>query len=299
MSSIDMMLLAFFAGIAAFFNPCGFAMLPAYVSYQLGSGQAEGHWLRSTLKGLSVGAVTSAGFFTVFGAAGLVIATVGSTMMKYVPWLAAAVGLGLIVLGVVMLFSRGFSFAQLAETLAARLAPRSSNPGHEASMPSGAGFFYFYGVGYAITSLGCTISLFMAYVVAPALTSSFLSGLLNFVGYASGMTVMMLLLSIALVYSRGGFRRTSRPVVVLTGVLVPLALLVFILLSTNATAVAAVLSGPNKIMIPSFGAALGLMLVFFARGWMRLFQTINALVLVGAGAYLIYYQLIYSGVLRF
>lgn len=194
MSSIDMMLLAFFAGIAAFFNPCGFAMLPAYVSYQLGSGQAEGHWLRSTLKGLSVGAVTSAGFFTVFGAAGLVIATVGSTMMKYVPWLAAAVGLGLIVLGVVMLFSRGFSFAQLAETLAARLAPRSSNPGHEASMPSGAGFFYFYGVGYAITSLGCTISLFMAYVVAPALTSSFLSGLLNFVGYASGMTVMMLLL---------------------------------------------------------------------------------------------------------
>ncbi|MBM3946835.1 MAG: cytochrome c biogenesis protein CcdA, partial [SAR202 cluster bacterium] len=30
---------AFFAGVAALVNPCGIAMLPAYIGYQIGQGQ--------------------------------------------------------------------------------------------------------------------------------------------------------------------------------------------------------------------------------------------------------------------
>ncbi len=40
---------SFSAGMTAFFNPCGFAMLPAYVSYYLGQEGEAGRDLRGGL----------------------------------------------------------------------------------------------------------------------------------------------------------------------------------------------------------------------------------------------------------
>ena len=67
--------LAFAAGLVATVNPCGFAMLPAYLSYFMGIADARdgGVPLGSALK---VGAVVSSGFLLVFGVAGVLI-TVG------------------------------------------------------------------------------------------------------------------------------------------------------------------------------------------------------------------------------
>ena len=62
--------LAFGAGLLATFNPCGFAMLPAYLSYFMGlnddADRGRGASLRSAL---TVGAVVSFGFLLVFGIA--------------------------------------------------------------------------------------------------------------------------------------------------------------------------------------------------------------------------------------
>ncbi len=61
--------LAFVAGVVTFFNPCGFALLPAYVAHYLGqrtisgSSPARGSWLESGWRGLSLGLIVSAGFF--------------------------------------------------------------------------------------------------------------------------------------------------------------------------------------------------------------------------------------------
>ena len=66
--------LAFTAGLVATVNPCGFAMLPAYLAYFLGlEGEARPLAARTILRALTVGAVVSAGFLTVFGLAGVLI----------------------------------------------------------------------------------------------------------------------------------------------------------------------------------------------------------------------------------
>ena len=65
--------LAFAAGLVATVNPCGFAMLPAYLSYFMGIDE-ENQGRPAALRGaLVVGAIVSAGFLVVFGLAGILI----------------------------------------------------------------------------------------------------------------------------------------------------------------------------------------------------------------------------------
>ena len=81
--------LAFAAGMVAAFNPCGFAMLPAYLALVIngeddpGSGQALGRALAAT-------AAMAAGFLTVFGLFGLLTVSVASTVQQYAPYLTVA-----------------------------------------------------------------------------------------------------------------------------------------------------------------------------------------------------------------
>ena len=65
--------LAFLTGMLATVNPCGFAMLPTYLAYFIGSGPGAGR-KRPLLAGLQAGVALSAGFATVFVTAGLLAA---------------------------------------------------------------------------------------------------------------------------------------------------------------------------------------------------------------------------------
>ena len=58
---------AFTAGIIAAFNPCGMAMFPAYVGYQIGSISGSNSVLRLTITGLTRGVAVTLGFVTVLG----------------------------------------------------------------------------------------------------------------------------------------------------------------------------------------------------------------------------------------
>ena len=66
---------AFGAGVAAAFNPCGFAMLPAYMGLYLGIGSDEerSSFVGQLGKALLVGISVTAGFVLLFAVAGAVI----------------------------------------------------------------------------------------------------------------------------------------------------------------------------------------------------------------------------------
>ena len=53
---------AFGAGMVAAFNPCGAAMLPAYVGYQLSIGAETSNPLSAVMRGFYLGGVVTAGF---------------------------------------------------------------------------------------------------------------------------------------------------------------------------------------------------------------------------------------------
>ena len=55
MPSFDLLAFPFAAGLVAAFNPCGFAMLPTYLTYFLGLEDENTSVAKSVLRGASVG----------------------------------------------------------------------------------------------------------------------------------------------------------------------------------------------------------------------------------------------------
>ncbi len=233
---LDLISWSFGAGIFAFLNPCGFAMLPAYVAHYLGR-EEEGHRtpLRAFIRGLSLGGVVSAGFVTVFAALGGIVSLIGGAVGATLPWVGALIGLGLIGLGVSMLLGKAASLPVL-ERLGDKITQVRGNAGQR-DLP----FYYLYGITYALASTGCTLPVFMI-VVGNAFSGGVLNGFVQFGAYTLGMALMMIALSVVMAFS--------------------------------------------KELIISFIPQL-----------MRVMRWIGGLAVIAAGAYLVYYNLIYSGIL--
>ena len=91
--------LALGSGLVAAFNPCGFAMLPAYLSYFLGlESDDETNTGSNILRGLVVGLTLTAGFVLLFTVIGVLTSTVissgtiqtsASAAETFRPWIAS------------------------------------------------------------------------------------------------------------------------------------------------------------------------------------------------------------------
>lgn len=188
------------AGFIAAFNPCGFAMMPAYLSYFLGFDQQENRTqAQSILRGLQVGLTLCVGFLLVFGVIGALAATVLSqgAVGGWTAYVTFSLGILLGVLGLAMLL--GF---QLKLSL-----PRFQKGGGSRSLVS----IFLFGVSYAIVSLGCTIPVFFGTVVVAFQSRNFGQGLLVFLAYGSGLGIVILTLTLAMALARNeivaGMRR--------------------------------------------------------------------------------------------
>lgn len=168
------------AGMLAAVNPCGFALLPAYLSFLVLGDDSPG---RRTAVGraLVLTAAMTLGFAVTFGVFGLVVAPVASSVQQHLPWFTIALGVLLLGLGVWLLVGRQIPGFNL------RGATGGSGKPITRSVPSMFGF----GVSYAIASLGCTIGPFLAIVVANFDASSIVAGVGLFLAYALGMGLLV------------------------------------------------------------------------------------------------------------
>ncbi len=161
-------------------------MLPTYASYYLGGRKSEAPSISSgVFKGLGLGLLITLGFISVFASSGFLISLLGRSLLQYVPWLAIAIGFGLVGLGLLLVTGRSVYLS-----LPSRL---NINP-----LRKGRGSIYLFGVAYAIASLSCTIPLFLLVVLQALSTGGLVSGFAIFLSYAVGMGVMMTILSVAL-----------------------------------------------------------------------------------------------------
>lgn len=196
----------FGAGMVAAVNPCGFAMLPAYLALYLGINDQEAVG-RSTVRrfgnALAVAGAVSAGFVVLFLVAGSLISAFGNALLGAAPWLGIFIGLGLVVIGVLMLAGRTVS-----TDVFERLADRVSRPGER----TWRGFFLF-GLAYGLASLSCTLPIFMV-VVGSALTGDDLrTGISSFVSYGLGMAVVIVAITVTLSFLKYGLIDTFRRVI--------------------------------------------------------------------------------------
>ena len=185
-------LFALAAGMASAVNPCGFAMLPAYLGMYIGDEVGQTivtspleHFGRAILVGLTV----TAGFVVLFSVVGVVIGLGADFVGDLLQWLGLLIGIGLVLAGACMVGGGKFYSG-----VAARAASHMGNP-TDVSMKG----YFIFGISYGTASLSCTLPIFLAVLgisVAGVGVSSVLSDFLLF-ALGMGLVIMALTLGMA------------------------------------------------------------------------------------------------------
>ena len=189
---------AFGAGMVAAANPCGFAMLPAYIAYHLGLADESRSTLARAGHGVSMSLIATLGFVLLFGAAGLIIYAGGRTLIDIFPQLGIAVGASLVLLGAFLLVTRrSGGIAALS---------RIQGP----SSISGVRGFFLFGLAYGVASLSCTLPVFLVVVVSVFDQGDFATSLLRFLNFALGMGTTLVALTLGVVFFKTAVSRGVR-----------------------------------------------------------------------------------------
>lgn len=197
---------AFAAGMAATVNPCGFALLPTYLGLYLGTttNRAHGQWHGASIVGraLLVSASMTLAFVGLFGAMGLVLSVGSSVVGPVLPWVSLSVGFVLVLIGGFMLGGGRLSFSGVEQA--------AGGMGGAAASISVMGYAA-YGLAFALSSLGCTLPLFLAVVGSALASGGVLGGLLEFLLYALGMGLVVTVLTVSVaIFGLALVRRVRR-----------------------------------------------------------------------------------------
>lgn len=176
--------LAFTGGLVAALNPCGFALLPAYLTLVV-RGEGTGP-LAAVGRALAATAAMALGFLAVFSSFGLLAVSLASTVQRYVPYATVVIGIVLIALGVWLLAGRNLAVL-VPFAGSSRWAPTAR-----------IGSMFAYGLGYALASLSCTVGPFLAVTGVSLRSGHFLDGLWVYVAYGAGMAVVAGVLAVAI-----------------------------------------------------------------------------------------------------
>lgn len=176
------------AGALAAVNPCGFVMLPAYLTLFVAGTSVLPEEQRSPLSNLTR-AITAtlamtAGFLFVFGTFGLALSPVASAVQRWLPVVTVVIGAALVLLGVLMIAGRNL-FLSLPKVSGAH------------DPVAGLRSMFVYGISYAVASLGCTIGPFLVVTATTFKSGDWASGVVAYGAYAAGMGLVVGVLAIA------------------------------------------------------------------------------------------------------
>jgi cytochrome c-type biogenesis protein len=164
------------AGVATFFSPCAYPLLPGYVGFYVNSFDGES----ASVTGAGIrGVAAAAGVLVTFALLGGTTAWVGQETVSGITIFETLVGGLLVVFGVLVVLGRGPS---LSLPLPKR---RSSVLG-----------FGLFGAGYALAGVGCVAPIFLA-VVARAIALPSEGATLVLGVYAGVVAVLMAATTVA------------------------------------------------------------------------------------------------------
>ena len=173
---------SFSAGIVAAFNPCGVAMLPAYIGYQIGSDDMNIPYLERLSKAFLMGISVTSGFVAFSLLVGLIISIGGGFILDLIPFGGLIVGVSMLMLGLTLTMS--------GKELGVWSATRISF-GHARSTK---GIFVF-GIAYAASSVGCAFPIFLAAIGILAGQSlgdiNLINSAVRFASYGLGMGLVL------------------------------------------------------------------------------------------------------------
>ena len=192
---------AFGAGMVSAANPCGFALLPAYIAYHLGLADETRSSGSRVFRGLLMAMIATLGFVVLFGIVGVVISSGGRVLIKIFPHIGFAVGMVLVLLGIFQLTTKRY-FGVMALS-------RVQGPANI----SGIRGFFLFGLAYGLASLSCTLPVFLVVVVSVFSADDLAHSVAAFINYALGMGFTLVLVTSGVVFFKEVVNRASRAVI--------------------------------------------------------------------------------------
>jgi cytochrome c-type biogenesis protein len=189
---------SFTTGLLAAVNPCGFVLLPTYLMYFLGMEnlRPDGTERASIRRALLVSLAVSTGFLLVFAVIGAITKWSTDWFVVKAPWISLAIGIGLVALGLAMLFGFRVPFT----------TPKLAVGHHDRTVRS----MFVFGVAYAVASIGCTIPTFMANVLGAVSAEGVWRGIVAFLWYSAGMALIVTGLTVTLAMANVAMLRVLR-----------------------------------------------------------------------------------------
>ena len=160
------------AGIFSLFSPCGYALLPGYISYYLGSRL---HVRRAVSGGL----VCTLGLMTIFILIGGSASILGALLPQIIPILNLAASAILIIMGITTLIGMEFSIPVPVK----------------AAKQRGLLGIYIFGVAYGLAAAGCSAPIFLS-ILFYSMAGGPINGAIVFLTYAVGMGLPLIITSI-------------------------------------------------------------------------------------------------------
>lgn len=201
--------------MVAAFNPCGAAMLPAYIGYQLGDTTYTADPLKTLARGFYLGGVVTAGFVMLSLAVGLIVTAGGDAIFNVIPFFGLGVGIGIVLLGLWLIITR----RHMGIWAATRVSAVDGR---------GVKGVFLFGMAYAACSLGCAFPVFLAAVGIlggqTLGTLDLLPSLLRFASYGLGMGMVLTGVTLGVVFFRETVSQVMRRVFPYVGMAGNLAL---------------------------------------------------------------------------
>ncbi len=170
----------FTAGVFALFSPCGFPMLPGYISYYMGTKTSLG-------RAIPGGIACTLGLVTIFSIIGALATALGGLLSVYIPLLEIVAGIFTIFLGIIIMFELKYPIFGLP-----------------IKAPKQKGFIglFLYGIAYGMATLGCSAPIFFSILSYAIAAGSILQGIVTFIVYAIGMGLPLLIVTVLIVKTK-------------------------------------------------------------------------------------------------
>lgn len=197
MSSSQDLSLVFAAGVFATFNPCGFAMLPAYLTMLVNSSGRRTAPAQLAVRAIQFASLMSLGVISVFALFAAVIFPISTSVQRYLPIVTITIGLLLIVLGIATLIGRAVFLKKLWSP---NVAPSTR-----------AKSLYLYGVTFALGSVSCTIGPLLA-ATSKTLNLGLIATVKTYLFYALGMSVTIVVIAIVALFSQATLNKVRNSI---------------------------------------------------------------------------------------
>jgi cytochrome c-type biogenesis protein len=205
---------AFLAGVASFFSPCSFPLLPGYITYYFkfgadktladdlaGKRRAKKMMRNQVWTGFKLGSISGSGIVLVYFILGVVV--IGALYVgvqlsgEAITYLKPIVGTILIVLGILTALDVTISTAYIM--LPFRRLWGVIRPSKGPQKPTfTAGGLFLYGVGYGSASASCSAPIFLALAFTAISTGQPVDAVVTFVVYLASLWILMAVVTVGL-----------------------------------------------------------------------------------------------------